>query len=104
VRPAAEAFALPVTRHRLEELAGLFDPPAEVVADFREAPNADEAGTTPDDVLTLLRRRPCTAKDVADGLGIRPNEAIKLVDTLTGSGRAVAVRRDTGVFYKALEE
>ena len=102
VRPAAESFALPLSRERLEELARLFDPPAEVVADFRE-PAAQEGAATPDDVLDLLFRRPCSAKDVADGLGIRPNEALKLIDELTGAGRAEAVRRDTGVFYKALE-
>lgn len=103
VRPAAESFALPVTRERLEDLAGLFNPPADVVADFRE-PAAQEGAATPDDVLDLLFRRPCSAKDVADGLGIRPNEALKLIDELTGAGRAEAVRRDTGVFYKAVEE
>ena len=102
VRPAAESFALPLSREGLQELARLFDPPAEVVADFRE-PAAQEGAATPDDVLDLLFRRPCSAKDVADGLGIRPNEALKLIDELTGAGRAEAVRRDTGVFYKALE-
>ncbi len=104
VRPAAEAFALPVARGRLEELAGLFDPPAEVVAEFRDPVAEAEAGATPEDVLALLRRRPCSARDVADGLGIPPNEALKLIDVLTGAGRADAVRRDAGLFYKAVEE
>jgi len=102
VRPAAESFAMPLSRERLQELARLFDPPAEVVADFRE-PAAQEGAATPDDVLDLLFRRPCSAKDVSDGLGIRPNEALKLIDELTGAGRAEAVRRDGGIFYRALE-
>jgi len=103
VRPAAEDFALPLSRERLEALADLFDPPAEVVAEFREPVAEADAGATPDDVLALLRRRPCSAKDVADGLGIPPNEALKLIDALTGAGRAAAVRRDAGIFYRVLD-
>jgi len=103
VRPAAEPGVRAVPRRRLEELARRFDPPAEVVAEFREPAPEDGATARAEDVLELLRRRPCSAKDVADGLAIRPNEALKLIDELTAAGRAEAVRRDGGVFYRALE-
>jgi len=103
VRPAAEANVEAVPRERLEALARRFNPPAEVVAEFRQ-PADQEGAATPDDVLDLLFRRPCSAKDVADGLGVAPNEAVKLIDELTAAGRARAVRRDGGVFYAAREE
>ena len=103
VRPAAEAGVEAVPRARLEALARRFDPPAEVVAEFRQPADREGAATT-EDVLALLRRRPCSAKDVADGLGVAPNEAVKLLDELTAAGRARALRRDTGVFYEAREE
>jgi len=103
VRPAAEASVRPVPAERLEELAALFDPPAEVVAEFREPAHRAAAGATAEEVLALLRRRPCSARDVADGLGIPPNEALKRIDELNVAGRAEAVRRDGGVFYKALD-
>jgi wyosine [tRNA(Phe)-imidazoG37] synthetase (radical SAM superfamily) len=102
VRPAAEAGVRPVSRERLEVLARRFTPPAEVVAEFREA-GACADGATAEEVLALLRRRPCSARDVADGLGIPPNEALKRIDELVAAGRAAAVRRDGGVYYKALD-
>jgi len=104
VRPPAEAFAQPVPRGRLEALAMLFDPPAEVVAEFREAPAGPGGGATPEDVLALLARRPCSVKDVADGLGVAPNEAVKLLDALAAAGRAQARVRNAGVFYVASEK
>ncbi|MFO8015324.1 MAG: radical SAM protein [Phycisphaerae bacterium] len=103
VRPAAEAGVRPVSREQLEALARRFDPPAEVVAEFREPAEETAAGATAEDVLELLRRRPCSAKDVADGLAIPPNEALKCIDALIAAGRAKAVRRDGGVFYAALD-
>ena len=103
VRPAAEEGIRPVPRERLEALARRFDPAAEVVAEFR--PSAEgTAAATAEEVLQLLRRRPCSAKDVADGLGIPPNEALKSIDELLAAGRARAERRDAGVFYNATEE
>ncbi len=103
VRPPAEAGVRPVSREQLEALARRFDPPAEVVAEFRQPAGDTAAGATAEEVLELLRRRPCSAKDVADGLGIAPNEALKRIDELLAAGRAEAVRRDGGVFYAATE-
>lgn len=104
VRPAAEEGVGAVSRERLEVLARRFVPPAEVVAEFREVVGDAHAGATAEDVLALLRRRPCSAKDVADGLGIPPNEVLKRIDELIAAGRAAAVRRDGGVYYAVVEE
>jgi hypothetical protein len=92
-----------VSRDRLEVLARRFTPPAEVVAEFREAGTCADAATA-EEVLALLRRRPCSARDVADGLGIPPNEALKRIDELLAAGRATPVRRDGGVYYTVVEE
>ncbi len=81
-RPPAEDFAAPVDRPRLEEIATLFTPTAEVIADFRGIHGAAEFSATRDTVLDLLRRRPCTLEDIALGLGIHLNEAAKYVEDL----------------------
>ncbi|HAR95655.1 MAG TPA: radical SAM protein, partial [Deltaproteobacteria bacterium] len=86
VRPVVEDFARPVPWQRLVELANLFTPPAEVVVN-RDT-GSFPRGSTCDkhDILQLLQRRPCTSRDIADGLGIHPAEALKAIEILMWEG------------------
>ncbi len=100
-RPAAESFALPVSRGRLAELAKMFEPPAEVIAEFRTDGRSQEHSGQLAEILDLLKRRPCSLKDVADGLGVPPNEVLKLMDELQQKGEVSVVSRQSGIFYTA---
>ena len=97
VRPPAEDDARPVEEERLAAFARLFDPPADVIARFagrdRRSSVVDAARVT-----ALLARRPCTAEDVAGGLGISLQEASDVLDGLVREGR-IALRRGTGGVY-----
>ncbi|RKY16566.1 MAG: radical SAM protein, partial [Planctomycetota bacterium] len=53
----------------------------------------------PDEVLAMLRRRPCTVRDVAAGLGVNVNEAAKVVGVLVEQGRIKPVRREGLTYY-----
>ena len=98
VRPTAEAELQPVSWERMETLAGLFDPPAEVVADFRSAQAELRDSASAEVVLEMLRRRPATVEDLATGLGLHANEVVKLVDQLRQAG-AVADEVRSGRRY-----
>ncbi len=100
-RPAAESCALPGSRGRLAELANMFEPPAEVIAEFRTDGRSQEHSGQLDEILDLLKRRPCSLKDVADGLGVPPNEVLKLMDELQQNGQVSVVSRQSGIFYTA---
>jgi len=91
VRPPAEDYAAAVTPERLETLAGMFDPRAEVIADFRNVHGEPEFRGGREQVIELLRRRPCTADDVAAGLGMHVTEAIKYLEELTREDLATLV-------------
>ena len=56
---------------RLLELSALFSPPAEVMADFR-GKEARDIEPPRGEILAMLRRRPCTADQIAAALGIAP--------------------------------
>ena len=81
-RPPAEEYAVTVARPRLDELAAMFDPPAEVIADYRGVHKQGEFIAGRDGVLALLRRRPCSIDDIADGLGMHRNEVVKHIEEL----------------------
>lgn len=83
-RPPAEDFAVGVDLIGMGKLTTLFTPRGEVIADFRGVHGAAEFSATRDTVMDLLCRRPCTIEDIAGGLGIHRNEALKYVEDLLG--------------------
>ena len=85
-RPPAEAFALPVSQERLLEYASMLTPCGEVVTDFRKVHDQEEFVATRNEIIDLLRRRPCSMEDLANGLGIHRNEVPKYVEELETRG------------------
>lgn len=86
-RPPLESFAVAVAQQRLHELAVRFQPSAEVISEFRPTQEIPEGSATRDQILDLLRRRPSTLKDIADGLGMHPAEVAKYAEELTAERR-----------------
>lgn len=103
-RPPAEDYAVAVPHRHLCELAALFDPVAEVIADFRGVHAEEEFVATRQAVLELLQRRPCSADDIARGLGIHRNEAAKHVQELLAQGLVERVSSAQGTYLRALQE
>ncbi len=51
-------------------------------------------------ILETIVRRPCTASDLSDILGIHINEVNKYLDVLAADKKIEAVEQDRGVFYQ----
>ncbi len=98
-RPPAEEFAYAVSRERMEELVELFGVGAEVIADYPGEWNLESAGLDQQEVLSLLERRPCALEDIAGGLGIHRNEALKHIGALMKSGLVTTESRESRVYY-----
>ena len=86
-----------VPEETLRKLAGLFGPRAEAVASFRGSGRAAQQAREAQ-VLAMLARRPCTARDVADGLGVAASKAERALSALVKCRRIRAESRD-GVRY-----
>jgi len=97
VRPPAESFVAPVANGSLQELAGLFTPHAEVIADTVPTDGDRVAGHA--DILALLSRRPCTVADIAAGLGIHHGEGLKAVTALVATGALELHTHEDRSFY-----
>ena len=99
VRPTAEQYAQRVPEEELERLRQLFGPRAEVIADFQKLHDAPEFACQREDVLALLKRRPCSVADVAAGLSIHKNEAVKFLGELEQSGQIASELRGDTLYY-----
>ena len=82
VRTPAETYAGLVPEKRMEEIASFFGGNCEVIADYTGVHNQSEFSSTREDVLELLRLRPCSIDDISAGLGLHRNETVKYVQDL----------------------
>ena len=100
VRPPADSTVQPVNRERMNMLAELFQPRAEVIADFSAAPDSPVA-VTETGILDMLRRRPCTARQLAEVFGLHLNEVAKYTGHLVSAGRIQVLPRGDEIYYEA---
>lgn len=101
-RPPAEVFVQRVEPSRLAVLAGQLHPKAEVIADYRGIHAQKEFSVCQEDLLIMLKRRPCTVDDMASGLNLHRNHVLKSVEDLIAQGKIEGVRRYQTVFYKCV--
>ncbi len=102
-RPPAESFAAGVSHERLAELSPLFDPPAEVIADYHHVHEQTQFSVSRDEILGLLRRRPCSIDGIAQGLNMHPNEVVKYVEALQAEKLVETTWTSGKCFYRAAD-
>jgi len=102
-RPTTHAEALPVSPQELEQIAPKLHPQAEIIADFSRhqgpAASANLTGNT-EAVLAMLRRHPCSLKDIGIGLSLSPDQVRPLLDALLKTGQIVSDIRSGTEFFK----
>lgn len=103
-RPPTENDAVAVPFSRLEEIAATFTTTAEVIAEFH-TDHALEAGkVSRDEVLELLRRRPCSIDDIVAGLGRHRNEVLKSVEQLAIERLVEEAQVGDKLYYRASQQ
>ncbi len=99
LRPAAERFALAVDPTTMHSLAAVFGDRAEVISDA-QASECERSGEVDETaIMQMLRRRPCTVRDVSHGMRIPAAEAAKRLDILQRNGAIVVRWKAKQVFY-----
>lgn len=97
-RPPAEDFALPVTPEQKSRLAGYIGGHVEVISPCRDMSSDGSFQARCDEVLAMLKCRPCTLEDLVAGLGIHHNDALKYVQELLAAGK-IGVKKQGGIAY-----
>lgn len=103
-RPPTEDSAVAVPQARLAEIAATFSPPAEVIAEFDDVYALEVGEASREEILQLLRRRPCSIQDIASGLGIHRNEVLKSVEHLHVEGLVEATQAGGKCYYRAVQQ
>jgi wyosine [tRNA(Phe)-imidazoG37] synthetase (radical SAM superfamily) len=98
VRPPAENFVLPLSREQLSTLTDLFEPKAEIIAEFSKFSSSRQQANQ-DTILAMLQRRPCTAKQISDAFGMHLNEALKYLGKLMRTDQIHVKSKNTEFYY-----
>ena len=102
VRPPAHDFVVAVPEKKLHGLEKRFTPQAEVIATFN-APQTPTGQANADQLLTLLRRRPCTADQMARLFNMHPNELAKYTGQLLRNGQIERIRQGNIDYYRSTD-
>ena len=98
VRPVVEEYALPLSTEELTEVAAFLGERAEVIASFGSSQHP-KFELSDADFLATLARRPQTAGDLAQVLGLPVVVVVKRLDHLIRQGRVTRSKHQDKVFY-----
>jgi len=101
VRPPAEKSVEPASYEVLAVIAREMGGNCEVIADVPMGCCNRQSPEVTADVLSMLKRRPCSVQDLCTGLGITTEEAVKQVADLRNQGLIVAEPRGDTVYFRA---
>lgn len=97
-RPTTESYANPVNFKKMDEIKKYFSHNVEIIGNFIYQENTNNQINT-NDIINLLKRRPCTIEDISNGLQIHRTETVKHIDELLHKGIINKNNIDNKTFY-----
>ncbi len=101
VRPPAEKSVKAASCETLAAIAREMGGNCEVIADVPSSSRNRQAPEVTADVLSMLKRRPCSVQDLCTGLGIASEDAMRQLNDLLNQGLVVADPRGDIVYFRA---
>ena len=98
VRPPSEKDAVAVDMKRLEEIASFFGEKAEVIA-YRQRVSKGVKGDKISHIVEMIKRRPVSAKDISDAMGIEMEEVHSIIKGLMIKGVISAYNHLDETYY-----
>jgi len=100
-RPPCEKFAKGLNNRELERIKNLLGPPAEIIVDFERMSLPKKMKALKKEIMTMLKRRPATLKDLVDGLGVHGNEVLKYLAILEKKKKIKSLSYKGKRYYQA---
>ena len=101
VRPTAQSGIKRIDAAKLDQIAEKLGANCQVVADFSREVCSQWETVSSEQVLSMLKRRPCSLEDICAGLAMGHNEVLKHLGHLQQKGVVDSERKDGIVFFKA---
>lgn len=101
VRPVAEEGIKAMSQLRLEAIARQIGGDCEIVGAASGVHTDSHVQRTCEDVLSMLKRRPCTVDDICAGLGVNRHEAGRHVGYLLEQGWITSECREGVTYYRS---
>jgi wyosine [tRNA(Phe)-imidazoG37] synthetase (radical SAM superfamily) len=101
VRPTAEPGIKSIDAEKLQAIAEELGEKCEVIADFSPAGQGRHIEGKAEDLLSMLKRRPCSLSDICSALGISRDEALKYITHFQQQGVLNSEKKDGVIFFKA---
>jgi len=102
VRPSAEPTVKRLDAEKLQAIAEKLGERCKVVADFSPRRCGKHILRDAEDVLSMLKRRPCSLNDICSGLKMSRNEASKYIAHFQQQGVINSEEKDGTIFFKAI--
>jgi len=101
VRPGAYQEAQSVSLEFLQQVKRRWGERAEIIASFSSSQLNSGQQDKRQQIISTLKRRPCTVQDLADSSGMIPAEVVKFLDLLKNEGAIRASVHQGVTFYVA---
>jgi len=89
-------------KKKLDEIASFLD--AEVITEFSSRKKIKSfSKDIEENIISTLRRRPCTSRDLSKILGIHKNEINKYIQELIETGKIKSKVEERGTFFMITE-
>jgi len=99
-RPPCEKYAEGLSSQELKYLCKCFSGKVEAIADFKGGKEEKSFFVDESSIINLLKRRPCTGKEISDSLDLNFSEVLKLLEHLCSEGTAICEENNGKLYYK----
>jgi len=100
VRPPSEKWAVPLNQKEMEEIKAFFGKGASVISEFDRHPPVVSERDIKQEILDILKRRPLSASDLSEGMGISKNELDGYIKSLMEEGRIRSRLFGDSIYYE----
>ncbi len=100
VRPPLEAFARPLTEEELNDIARQLPGHVEIIARFAKKDRKNPRLPDPEEILSMLVRRPCTVSDISEALNLDIKATYQLIDELIEKGKVIPMSHQGKTYYQ----
>jgi wyosine [tRNA(Phe)-imidazoG37] synthetase (radical SAM superfamily) len=98
-KPTWEYCPGAVSREKMKHYCNLFGNKAEVIADYNKIVTDTNLSISKDDLIILLKKKPCTLNDISKILNLNRMEIIKLIDELYSKEKINSEKRNGELYY-----